>query len=60
MEIEFLSLEDVLVIHADQIDRYGGSTEVRDRGLLASAVEMPRRSFSGTALHTDLFEMAAA
>lgn len=56
----FLSLEEVIEIHADQIERYGGSPGVRDLGLLESAAAMPQASFGGQYLYTDLFEMAAA
>ena len=56
----FLSIDEVLMIHRDQIERYGGSPDLRDPGLLASAVDMPRASFEGERLHADLFEMAAA
>jgi death on curing protein len=57
---ELLTLDDVLEIHQDQIQRYGGSPELRDAGLLASAVDMPLASFGGAILHEDLFQMAAA
>jgi death-on-curing protein len=60
VEPEFLHIQDVLVIHADQIERYGGSDLVRDHGLLASAVETARATFAGQYLHRDLFEIAAA
>lgn len=60
METEFLTLEDVLRIHEDQIERYGGSPDLRDPGLLTSAVEAPRATFGGQVLHSDAFEMAAA
>lgn len=60
MEIEFLGIDEVLLIHADQIARYGGSPELRDAGLLISAVETPRATFGSAFLHGDLFEMAAA
>lgn len=60
MQPDFLRIEDVLRIHEDQIERYGGSPDLRDPGLLASAVETPRASFEGRFLHGDLFEMAAA
>ena len=39
---EFLDLEEVLEIHALQLDGFGGIAGVRDRGLLESAVEQPR------------------
>lgn len=60
MDPEYLTTEDVLEIHADQIERYGGSGGIRDRGLLEAAVAMPQASFDGQLLHGDLFEMAAA
>lgn len=60
MQPEFLRIEDVLRIHQDQIEHYGGSPELRDSSLLASAVETPRASFDGRFLHGDLFEIAAA
>ena len=41
MPPEFLILGDVLLIHADQVARYGGKPGLRDRGLLESAVAMP-------------------
>ena len=56
----FLDLDDVNEIHAGQIERYGGSTGLRDSGLLESAVAQPQASFGGEFLHSDLFEMAAA
>ena len=60
MEPSFLSLEDVLEIHAAQLDRYGGQDGIRDRGLLLSAMAQPEMSFAGEFLHDDLFAMAAA
>ena len=56
----FLTLDEALLIHADQIRRYGGSHGVRDLGLLSSALAMPGASFGGLYLHTSLAEMAAA
>ena len=60
MQPDFLDIEDVLQIHADQLERYGGLSGVRDLGLLESAVSMPRASYAGEFLHGDLFAMAAA
>jgi death-on-curing protein len=56
----FLTLEEVVAIHRDQIDRYGGSMGVRDWGLLQSAAAMPAAAFGGQYVHTDVHEMAAA
>src|SRR5205807_4774635 len=56
----FLVLEEVLRIHAHQIEQYGGSFGVRDAGLLLSAVAAPQASFAGGFLHGTPFEMAAA
>lgn len=59
-EPRFLSVEDVIEIHVDQIERYGGSLGVREVELLRSALGMPEAGFGDRYLHTDLFEMAAA
>lgn len=56
----FLDEAIVLMIHRDQIDRYGGSPDIRDSGLLSSALGVPRSSFDGEHLHADLFDMGAA
>jgi death-on-curing protein len=55
-----LSLDEVLAIHAHQIDRYGGALGIRDRGLLESALAMAEATFSGEDLHPTLHEKAAA
>lgn len=59
-DIIFLTLAEVIEIHADQIERYSGSKGVRDMGLLSSATAMPYASFSSEFLHSDIYEMAAA
>ena len=56
----FLSVEDVIEIHADQIQRYGGSLGIRDVGLLHSALGMPEAGIGDQYLHAGLFEMGAA
>ena len=56
----FLSLAEVLRIHVDQVERYGGRAVIRDQRLLQSALAMPGASFGGELLHRDLYEMAAA
>lgn len=58
--VDFLELIDVLQIHVDQIENYGGAAEIRDRALLESAIEQARSSFGGEYLHEFPYEMAAA
>lgn len=57
---DFLTVEDVLQIHDEQIEVYGGIRGIRDKNLLESAVMMPQASFSGEYLHAGLFDMASA
>ena len=56
----FLTLDEIIGIHRDQIVRYGGSEGIRDWGMLRLAVAMPAAGFGGQFLHADLCEMAAA
>jgi len=56
----FLTLDEVIEIHRDMIERYGGSFGIRDEGLLESAPAMPQAGFGEQYLHSDVFEMAAA
>jgi death-on-curing protein len=52
---DYLSMSEVLTIHADLIERYGGSHGVRDPGLLRVALFRPQ-----TGYYADLIEEAAA
>jgi len=52
---DYLTVAEVLAIHADQIERYGGSPGVRDQGLLEAALYRPQ-----TGHYADLIEEAAA
>ena len=60
MSPSFLDLAEVVEIHADQLERYGGRPGVRDWGLLQSALAMPRAGAQGQYFHSFPFEMAAA
>ena len=53
----FLTLTEVIEIHKDQVERYGGHTGLRDYDLLCSAAAMSESSFCGNYLHIDIFEM---
>ncbi len=52
---DYLTVIEVLTIHDDQIDRYGGARGVRDQGLLEAALFRPQ-----TGYYADVIEEAAA
>ncbi|OYV67429.1 MAG: death-on-curing protein, partial [Acidiphilium sp. 21-66-27] len=52
---DYLTVIEVLAIHADQIERYGGVHGVRDPGQLEAALYRPR-----TGYYADLIDEAAA
>jgi death-on-curing protein len=60
MEPRFLSLGEVVRIHRNQLDLYGGEPGIRDMDALQSALAAPQATFDGRFLHEDLIEMAAA
>ena len=52
---DFLTVVDVLAIHADQIERFGGAPGLRDAGILEAALFRPQ-----TGYYADVIEEAAA
>ncbi|HUD44607.1 MAG TPA: type II toxin-antitoxin system death-on-curing family toxin [Patescibacteria group bacterium] len=60
MDIIYLTLEQIILVHEDQIDRYGGSHGIRELSLLESAVFRPQTTFSNHDLYPTIFEKAAA
>ena len=60
MEPVFLALDEVLELHAQQIERYGGSAGLRDAAALESAVATAQATFGGKFLHSSIPAMAAA
>lgn len=60
MDTIFLTLEQLLIIHDDQIERYGGSHGIRDLGLLESALLRPQTTFGGQDLYLTIFHKAAS
>ena len=55
-----LSREQVLSLHKELVERFGGTAGIRDDGLLDSALSSPFQSFSGQDLYPDVIEKAAA
>jgi death on curing protein len=58
--MRYLTIEEVLRLHDRVIKRTGGSTGVRDRGALESAIAQPQMTFGGDDLYPTLPEKAAA
>ena len=53
--VQFLSLDEAIAIHERLIERFGGPSGIRDKGLLESALFRPQTGYYET-----LPEMAAA
>lgn len=51
----YLDMEDVVKIHARQIERFGGASGIRDPGLVQSALDRPKSGY-----YRDRIEEAAA
>lgn len=58
--VVYLSLEQVDDLHATQIEHYGGSGGLRDRGALEAALARPAMTFGGEDLYPDMAAKAAA
>ena len=53
--VQYLSLDEVLVLHERLIEKFGGAPGIRDRGLLESALYRPQSGY-----YEGLDQMAAA
>lgn len=60
MTVEYLSIGQLLALHAQQLRRYGGGTGLRDRGALESALARPAATFGGEDLYPGIADKAAA
>jgi death-on-curing protein len=54
-KVQFLTLDEALVIHERLIEKFGGPTGIRDTGMLESALYRPQ-----TGYYPDLAHMATA
>ncbi|MGB3455324.1 MAG: type II toxin-antitoxin system death-on-curing family toxin [Litorimonas sp.] len=45
MIIHYLTVDDAIAFHADQIERFGGADGIRDEGALASAMFRPQSGY---------------
>lgn len=56
---KYLTLEEVLRLHFQVVEDFGGSHGVRDEGRLASLVKAPRQEVFGVEQYPDIFQKAA-
>ena len=54
-----LTTQQVKMLHRDVIAQSGGSPEIRDEGLLESALHAPFQTFAGVELYPTIVEKAA-
>ena len=54
-----LTKQQVIMLHQDVIAQSGGSPEIRDEGLLDSALNAPSQTFAGMELYPTIIDKAA-
>ena len=54
-----LTKQQVIMLHQDVIAQSGGSPEIRDEGLLDSALNAPFQTFAGMELYPTIIDKAA-
>lgn len=55
MKTKYLTLKQVTMLHERQIEKFGGSSGVRDIGLIEAALQRPQMGY-----YSDIIEEAAA
>ncbi len=55
-----LSLRQVLILHEIMIRKHGGSSGIRDMGMLESAINRPFATFQGEDLYPDIYMKSGA
>ena len=58
--MQFLTLEQILILQQRVIERSGGATGIRDKNILESAVAQPYMSYDGHDLYPTLIEKVSA
>jgi len=59
MNVQYLTLEEILRLHFQVIEDFGGSHGVRDEGRLKSVVAAPAQSLFGTGQYVSIQDKAA-
>ena len=58
--MNYITLQEIIDDHSEIVRIYGGLEGIRDLGLLASAIDMPKTTMFGEYLHPTIFDKAAA
>jgi death-on-curing protein len=58
--VQYLILDELLAIHYEMVERYGGSHGIRDLGLIQAALGRPQASFAGEDLYPTILDKAAS
>ena len=58
--LRFLTVKQVISLHRQVVERYGGGSGLREPGLLDAAVAMPMATFGGKRLHRTVHQIAGA
>lgn len=56
--MKILTKEQIIALHDALIKEHGGTNELRDEGLLASAISTPYQTFGGVDLYPSIVEKA--
>ena len=56
--MKILTKEQILALHEALIEEYGGTSELRDEGLLDSAISTPFQTFGGFDLYSTIVDKA--
>ncbi|MEW6718665.1 MAG: type II toxin-antitoxin system death-on-curing family toxin [Chloroflexota bacterium] len=58
--MRFLTLSEVIELHRQLIELFGGAMGIRDLGALESAIKQPRMTFGGEELYPNIVEKSVA
>ncbi len=58
--MRYVTIKEILALHKAAIERWGGAAEIRDSGLLQSAIAQPQMTFGGQELYPDVAVKASA
>lgn len=58
--MKIITVKQILILHEFELSKHGGSSGVRDMGMLKSAIGRPFATFGGEDLYPDIFLKMAA